>query len=269
VKFLSILLITLMVLSAFFVLTAPLRVWAMIRDVAITNVAPSTSWTYQGSPVNISITAKNLGNSVDETFDVKAYYDSNLIGVSHVTNLPKNTETTVTITWNTSGVPAGSYTIKGEATVVPYEFNTTNNVYVDGIVTVAPQLLASIYPMSASILVGQSVTFTSTVSGGYAPYTYQWYLNGVLVSGAISNVWTLTPSTSGNCYIHLKVTDSHGSATQSETAQITVASFPVGGYSVLMEAHASAKPLTPYLTLIAVIAIGFIVIRRKTTRDAK
>jgi hypothetical protein len=123
-----------MFLSAFFVLTAPLRVWGMvIRDVAITNVAPSTSWTYQGSPVNISITAKNLGNSVSETFDVTAYYDGNLIGTSQVTDLPQNTETTVTITWDTSGVSAGSYTIKGEATLVPYELNTTNNIYIDGL----------------------------------------------------------------------------------------------------------------------------------------
>jgi len=42
--------------------------------------------------------------------------------------------------------------------------------------------------MSASIVVGQSVAFTSTVSGGYPPYNYQWYLNDVAVSGATSTV---------------------------------------------------------------------------------
>ena len=33
-------------------------------------------------------------------------------------------------------------------------------------------------PSPATPVVGQSVTFTSTVSGGTAPYTYDWDLNG-------------------------------------------------------------------------------------------
>jgi hypothetical protein len=42
----------------------------------------------------------------------------------------------------------------------------------------------------------------------------------------------------------------------------------VGGYSFATEGHASAKRFTPCLTLITVMAIGLIVIRRKTTKRA-
>lgn len=110
-------------------------IMTLIRDVAITNVVPSTSWAYQGWPVDISVTAKNNGN-ISESFTVKAYYDSTLIGTAPVNNLPSNTDTTVTIHWDTTGVPEGNYTIAAEATLVPFEFNTTNNYLADGTVQI-------------------------------------------------------------------------------------------------------------------------------------
>jgi parallel beta-helix repeat protein len=92
-----------------------------------------------------------------------------------------------------------------------------------------PSLTASISPLSASILVGQSVTFTSTVSGGYTPYSYQWYLNGNPVSGATSASWTFTPTTSGIYYIHLKVTDNVGNVENSNHSNVTVVGPDING----------------------------------------
>jgi len=110
-------------------------VQTLIRDVAVTNVEVSPDWVYEGWIVNISVTVKNLGN-VSETFDVMAYYDDALIGVETVIDLAPNAETTLLFSWNTSGVEEGIYTIKGEASAVPYEFNLENNIYVDGTVEV-------------------------------------------------------------------------------------------------------------------------------------
>jgi hypothetical protein len=60
-----------------------------------------------------------------------------VIGTKHVTDLPPGVETTLTFAWNTSSVtPCHNYTINGECTVLPYEQNTTNNVYTDGNVKV-------------------------------------------------------------------------------------------------------------------------------------
>jgi len=147
----------------------------------------------------------------------------------------------------------------------------TQRVYIgpSGLPIETTPLSVSINPLSGSILVGQSVTFTSTVSGGYTPYSYQWYLNGNPFSGATSSIWTFTPSTSGIYYVHLKITDSDGNTTQSETARITVATVPVGGYSIPIQGPATVKPITPYLILTAILTIAFTTIKRKTTRKTK
>jgi hypothetical protein len=108
--------------------------------------------------------------------------------------------------------------------------HSTHEIQIIGTWVIPPPplpLSVSISPLSASILVGQSVTFTSTVSGGYTPYNYQWYLNGNPVSGATSNTWTFTPTASGIYNVHLKVTDAKANTAQSETACITVATVTV------------------------------------------
>jgi hypothetical protein len=129
-------------------------------------------------------------------------------------------------------------------------------------------LSASISPLSTSITVGNSVTFTSTVNGGTPPYSYQWYLDGNPVPSATSSSWTFTPTASGTYFTYCNVTDALGNTAQSETARVTVGG-PVGGFSFSIDGHSSAKPMTPYLTLIAVITTGLIVIRRRTRRETK
>ena len=131
---------------------------------------------------------------------------------------------------------------------------------------IPPPLSASISPLSASILVGQSVTFTSTVSGGYTPYSYQWYLNGNPVSGATSSTWTFTPTTSGIYYVHLKATDANANTAQSDAARITVATVPVGGYSVPIQVQTKAEPVLPYIALVAALTAIFTKLRPKTKR---
>jgi parallel beta-helix repeat protein len=128
---------------------------------------------------------------------------------------------------------------------------------------IPPPLSASISPLSASINVGQSVTFTSTVSGGYTPYSYQWYLNGNPVSGATSSTWTFTPTTAGIYYVYLKVTDAKGNTAQPETARITVAAVPVGGYSIPIQVQTKAEPIIPYIALTAILTAAFIKVKRK------
>jgi parallel beta-helix repeat protein len=132
---------------------------------------------------------------------------------------------------------------------------------------IPPPLSASISPLSASILAGQSVTFTSTVSGGYTPYSYQWYLNGNPVSGATSASWTFTPTTSGIYYIYLKVTDAEANTAQSDTARITFPPPPpVGGYSIPIQVQTRTQPIIPYFALIATLTLIFTISKQKTKR---
>ncbi|MBT0160949.1 hypothetical protein G4O51_13295 [Candidatus Bathyarchaeota archaeon A05DMB-2] len=48
-----------------------------------------------------------------------------------------------------------------------------------------------------------------------------------------------------------------------------MATVPVGGYSIPIPGQATAKPLTPYLILTAILTIAFTAIKRKTTRKTK
>jgi len=114
----------------------------------------------------------------------------------------------------------------------PYTVLMDNNHTLKAVFTYSPpppSLSASISPLSASILVGQSVTFTSTVSGGVTPYTYQWYLNGNPVAGATSNTWTFTPTSSGIYYVYLKVTDNVGNVENSNHSNVTVVGPDING----------------------------------------
>jgi hypothetical protein len=129
-----------------------------------------------------------------------------------------------------------------------------------------PPLLVSISPISASIYVGDPLSFTSTVSGGTPPYTYQWYLNGASVSGATSNTWTFAPTASGIYYVYLKVTDSRDSTTQSETARIVTTTVPVGGYSLPIQVHTKAEPVLPYIILVVTLAVIFTKLRLENKR---
>jgi len=145
--------------------------------------------------------------------------------------------------------------------------HSTHEVRIIGTHVIAPPpppLSVSVSPLSASILVGQSLIFTSTVSGGYTPYSYQWYLNGAPVSGATSASWTFTPTTSGIYYVHLKVTDNKGNTAQSETARVTVTVVPVGGYSTPIKIQTKTEPIIPYIALIASLTAIFTKLRPKT-----
>jgi parallel beta-helix repeat protein len=147
--------------------------------------------------------------------------------------------------------------------------HSTHKIQIVGTYVIAPPpppLSVSTSPLSASILVGQSVTFTSTVSGGYSPYSYQWYLNGNPVSGAPSNTWTFTPATSGIYYVYLKVTDAKANTAQSDTARIAVATVPVGGYSFSIQVQTRAEPIITYIALIAILTVIFVNVKRKAKR---
>lgn len=112
---------------------------ALIRDVAVTNIALSRTWTYQGWSVNVTVTVKNKGN-VTETFDIKTFYDSSLIGTITVNNLLPDEERDVIFEWDTTGITEGNYTIKAEAATVPYEMNTSDNTLIDGQVWIMTQI---------------------------------------------------------------------------------------------------------------------------------
>jgi hypothetical protein len=163
-------------------------------------------------------------------------------------------------TWTFTPTTSGTYNIYLNVTDSTSKTAKSNVASV----TVAPPLTVSISPTSATILVGQSVGFTSTVSGGYPGYSYQWYLGGIQVSGATSASWTFTSTTSGIYYVYLQVKDANNNIAQSETAKITVTPpTPVGGYSISLAKRTPTSQIAAYTLLIALFGAALSLGKRK------
>jgi len=158
--------------------------------------------------------------------------------------------------WVLDGSPAGSAN--------PYSVLMDDDHALHAVFTqFLPSLSVSIDPLSASIAIGGSVSFTSTVGGGTSPYTYQWYLDGDLVSGATSSSWIFTPPSSGIYYVYVEVTDATSNKVQSDTARITVIPDAVGGYSVSLTRPVVKTPLIFYTMFLVIFGVVMSLIRRK------
>jgi hypothetical protein len=117
-------------------------------------------------------------------------------------------------TWNFTPFTAGNYKVYLKVKDA-LNFNVQSNIVN---ITVYPQLTVLISPTSMNMTVGTPQTFTSIVSGGAQPYTFQWILNGISVTGANSSTWNFTPTQIGNYSVYLKVTDSLADQAQSNVA---------------------------------------------------
>ncbi|MGB9676506.1 MAG: InlB B-repeat-containing protein, partial [Candidatus Bathyarchaeales archaeon] len=170
-----------------------------------------------------------------------------------------------------TAVPSGGYVFDyweldginvGTATTYTVTMNA-NHVLKAFFRSAPPPLLISINPMSASILVNQQMMFTSNVTGGTSPYTYQWYLNDAAISGANGTSWTFKPTEAGIYYVYLKVWDYAGGMAQSGTARVVVASIPVGGYSVSLTKVPSIAPVAAYALVLCLFGTLLSLAKRK------
>jgi hypothetical protein len=176
---------------------------AQIRDVAVTNVAVSRTWAYQGWPVNVTVTVKNNGN-VTETFDLHTYYDSSLIGTITVTGLTPNEVRNVLFVWDTTGVAEGNYTVKAQADAVPYEFNLGDNTLVDGAVSILNSSPGYVHDVAVyDVVLARSwvyygwvvkINVTAWNVGGFnETFDINAYYNGTFLIGTV-HVGNLGPS---------------------------------------------------------------------------
>lgn len=108
-----------------------------IHDVAVLSVSPSKTIVFIGEVVNIYVVVKNEGSCV-ESFDVTAFYDSNVVGRLFVKGLQPGSEIPLVFYWNTRNVAEGNCTLSAEASAVPEELNIENNRFVDDVVWVKP-----------------------------------------------------------------------------------------------------------------------------------
>jgi hypothetical protein len=125
-------------------------------------------------------------------------------------------------TWTFTPASAGSYTVYVNVTDATSAIATSSTATVK----VNGQLSTSILPGSATLDANQSQNFTSIVSGGTSPYSYQWYFNGSLVNGATNASWTFTPLSAGTYQVYLIITDSLSVQATSAASTVTVNPLP-------------------------------------------
>lgn len=111
----------------------------LIHNIAIRDVTPSKTVVGQGYSLQINVTIENWDYT--ESFNVTAYYNDTIIILPSgknrtTTTITSGNSTTVTFTWNSTGVAKGNYTMSAYATPVPGETETTDNTLAGGVVTV-------------------------------------------------------------------------------------------------------------------------------------
>lgn len=107
----------------------------VLHDLAIIDVEISSKNVVAGDPVEIKVLTKNEGTET-ETFDIKVFYDDNLIGTQTVKDLPLGAKKTSTFNWETAGIALSNYTIRTEAGVVSGEIDIADNTYTGEMVRV-------------------------------------------------------------------------------------------------------------------------------------
>jgi outer membrane protein assembly factor BamB len=104
------------------------------HDVSIEGIIASKSVLGSGYSMGINVTAADLG-SYTETLNLTAYANATIIGSENIT-LAAGISTTVTFTWNTTGLAYGNYTLSAYALLVLGETNTGNDNMTGGTVYV-------------------------------------------------------------------------------------------------------------------------------------
>jgi len=202
------------------------------HDIAVISVTPYPTSVEKGELVNITVVVKNQGTE-NETFDVKVYYDYTtpirLIETKTVPSLGAGADTSLTFTWNTSGVgywvvDPGTHTVIARASEVPGEEDTANNTLEsDDKVTVISSPYIAVIPLKTvdlTLLPGKNYTVSIyTDYNGTDIWGYEFTLaynplvlqgvevaNGDLITTAKDPSATFTPGTFDNTAGKLSLT---------------------------------------------------------------
>jgi YVTN family beta-propeller protein len=118
---------------------------------------------------------------------------------------------------------------------------------------------------------GAPVTFVATASGGAGGYSYAWWLNGTVVSGATAWTYTLTPKGAGNFTVSVTVTDAKANTASAKVVlevlppKVTTITTTVPGKpqynNVSTPASVTIGDLAPYLAggLVIGLILGLVV----------
>lgn len=195
------------------------------HDIGLTSLSSAQSTVDQGYNLNLVLKILNYAVSI-ENRNISFYANSTTIRTSAGNNsvnivLPARNTTILYFNWNTTGWALGSYVVSAYAPTAAGETDTSDNSVDSLHISITRVISTSITPDSVSLDIGQSQLFNATVQGGVAPYTYQWYLDSVIVPTATGQTWNFTPNISGFYSILANANDSIGFKAISNIANVT------------------------------------------------
>jgi len=146
-----------------------------LHDVAVISISVPFDNIYSGETISLSVTVGNEG-TVWESFNVTAYYNDTIIETRPVINLTQGFDAVLYYSWNTSTVPAGIYTVRANATVIPGELDVANNVLTYGAVRLYPKPLMKITPSMIEAMVKQDFEIEVWIVNVTNLYHYEFSL---------------------------------------------------------------------------------------------
>ena len=171
-----------------------------------------------------------------------------------------------------SGATASSYTTSATSSSENGSVYTVAVTNAGGTVMGSPYILTvnapvaiTAQPASQTVTVGQAATFTVAATGT-GTFTYQWYLNGAAISGAIANSYA-TPATTinsnGSVYT-VSVTNAVGTVTSAE-ATLTVNAIPALSFGLIPAQTYGAAPFAVSATSASAGAVTYSVVSGPAT----
>ena len=83
---------------------------------------------------------------------------------------------------------------------------------------ISPASFSTALPATTSVTAGQTMTLTTAVTGGLAPYTYQWFKNGNAIPGANAAVYPKASTTAADSGTYkVVVQDGYGNILSGST----------------------------------------------------
>jgi kumamolisin len=149
---------------------------------------------------------------------------------------------------NINGATGSSYTIASVAATDAGNYSVAaTNTFGQATSGTATLIPAASQPVAQNAAVGQSITFSISVTGSGGPFTYQWLKNGIIISGATNSSYTIgsVASTDAGNY-SVMVNDTYGVAT----------TLPFG----LTVSAASSVSDTPTLPTWALLVLGLLLL---------
>ena len=116
----------------------------LTHDVAITQVFTSKTTALEGDSIAVTVGVTNQGNFAENVL-VSVIVDKSNIGTARIVGQQPGNTTYLNFTWNTSGffprwywptwTSVVNYAVVAQASIVPGEVDTADNLFVDGVVT--------------------------------------------------------------------------------------------------------------------------------------